>query len=174
MVILGLDASTTACGWCILDGDQYVGSGVQVWTPKIAWECRVIEFAEWLNRSLEQHVIDVIGYEIASGGHKNKKTDRQLGAVEYVVRTAAIKHAARFLELSPSQVKATGCHKDALGIAASIIRQNDPGFEFVLKTAKDRDHAGDWADGIGAAYAALAKLTKEQLHDRYGDYNPTQ
>jgi len=173
MVILGLDASSIACGWCLLDGDMYVDSDIKVWHGH-DWWTRVSRFQTWLESDMvANHHIDVVGYEIARGDHGNMRTNRILGAVEYVARRSAANSGARFVQLSPGQIKATGCHKNALRIAEGIVRQNKPDFSFSLETEKERALAGDHADGIGAAYATALILTKERIHEQYYGHRNT-
>jgi len=146
MILLALDASTTAVGWALFDDGEYVDSGVYVPAPDCDdgddWEQRVSAISHWLfDNGFE---FDAIGYEIASGDHKNMKVNRMLGAVEFVVRQFCRLQDVEFIEVNVQQVKATGCHKNAPWAATTIKRQRFPDADVV---------GGDEADAIGVGLA---------------------
>ena len=147
MIRLNLDASTTAVGWCLSDDGQYLESGVYVPAGE-DWVDRVIDIDRWLNdNGLE---FDEIGFELATGSRGNMKTNRMLGAVEFVAR-----QFCRFLDIdlytvTASQVKATGVHKHRIGVAESIAGKK-----------LDRKHPGDEADAIGV-WLAVDKVRRER------------
>ena len=149
MIILCLDASTTAVGWALFDDGEYLESGVYVPKGK-DWVQRVTDFDRWLNdNDLE---FDAIGYEIASGDHGNMEVNRKLGAVEFVTRQFCRLQAVQFIDVNVQQVKATGCHKNAPWAATTIKRGKFPEADVV---------GGDEADAIGVGLA-INKLRKEQ------------
>lgn len=163
MIILGLDASSTAVGWTVIAGDRIAQSGAFDLVSDLWWT-RIRTLDEWLRYKIEGVItrfgLPIIGYEIASGSHRNTKTDRILGAVEYVCRCAADEIGCEFVQVAPAQVKATGYHKDALIYAEAAIREYWPAFAFDLSTQRLHDLAGDQADSIGVAFAARAILRK--------------
>jgi len=141
MIILSLDASTTAVGWALFHDADLLQSSVFVPDPALPWWCRVHSIGQWLRNRFPSP--DVIAYELATGRHDNLHTDRVLGAVEYECRIAADDAGAEFVTVTASQVKATGVHKDALEMA----RQFKGG-------PLHATHPGDEADALGVSIAA--------------------
>ncbi len=151
MRLLALDASSTAVGWAEFDGADYVASGVYL-PPGDDWHDRVLSIHSWLHDTLEVFDLDVLAYEIASGSHGNMATDRKLGAVEYVCWVAARSWLVRWLPVNVQQVKASGCSKQAIANAEAVAGHK-----------LDKRHAGDEADAIGVALAALRLLKMEAM-----------
>ena len=151
MILLSLDASTTAVGWALFDDGEYLESGVYL--PRGEdWVDRVIDIDRWLNDNGLEY--DAIGFELATGNRGNMRTNRMLGAVEFVAR-----QFCRFLDVdlytvTASQVKATGVHKGDIQAAAWIKRENHPTWQL------DPKHPGDEADAIGVALA-VDKMIRE-------------
>jgi len=141
MILLALDASTTAVGWALCHDADPQMSSVFVPDPALPWWSRVRLVGMWLQD--EPWEPAVIGYELATGRHGNVHTDRVLGALEYEVRLTAIRIGAEFVTVSASQVKATGVHKDALEMARQFKR--GPLHE---------THPGDEADALGVSIVA--------------------
>lgn len=120
MKILALDPSSTHVGYCLaLDGD-YQLSGV--FTPKGNADARVKAILTWAWDVLRAHLPGVVVLEepAANNAHRNAKTDRILARVGGVLEAVALLCEARVARVYPSQVKATGCSKDALFMAAAI------------------------------------------------------
>jgi len=141
MILLALDASTTAVGWALSRDADLQMSSVFVPDPALPWWCRVHSIGQWLRNQFPSP--DVIAYELATGRHGNLHTDRVLGALEYEVRLATIRMGAEFVGVTASQVKATGVHKDNLEMARQFKR--GPLHEM---------HPGDEADALGVSIAA--------------------
>ena len=151
MILLALDASTTAVGWALFDGGDYLESGVYV-PEGDDWVARVIDIDRWLNDA-PMCAYDAIGYELATGNRGNMRTNRLLGAVEFIVC-----QFCRFLDIdlytvTASQVKATGCHKYRIPVAEAIAGRK-----------MDRRHPGDEADAIGVALAVI-KQNREAVRE---------
>jgi len=150
-LMLALDASTTAVGWCLgwTDGD-YSSSGV--WCPPGKdWVDRVANVEAWLWDQFESVDFEFLAFEVATGNRRNMATNRKLGAVEYVIRHACTVFNAPCIDVVASQVRATGCHKRALRVARGIKGE-----------ALDERCAGDEADAMGVFLAALKKMREEQ------------
>jgi len=146
MIILSLDASTSAVGWALCHDADPQMSSVFVPDPALPWWCRVRSIGAWImsERLYGQFGgISVIAYELATGRHDNLHTDRVLGAVEYECRMVAVDAGAEFVTVTASQVKATGVHKDALEMARQFKR-----------APLHETHSGDEADALGVAIAA--------------------
>lgn len=168
-MIIGLDASSTACGWAFAQYGDLLKSGVIDLGHDAPWFDRVRRLQaalhELFTEARDQYGSALVGYEVASGAHGNMKTNRILGAVEYAVRYVVSDFGWTIRVVSPMEVKATCVHKDALVYAEATIRTRDPSFLFDLTTTHARSLAGDQADAIGVAFATIAKLRKE------GEYN---
>ena len=149
-LILALDASTTAVGWCVgwTDG-RYDSSGVYL-PPGKEWHERVSNISGWLWERIEWEDVEYIAFEVATGNRGNMATHRKLGAVEYVIQQACSTFDMSCLRVTASQVKAIGCSKDALAVAESIVGGT-----------LDAKHAGDQADAVGVWLAAV-KLLREK------------
>jgi len=147
--ILALDASTVAAGWSLFDGGDYRASGVYV-PHGSDWRERVKGIVYWLTDKVYTVGPDVLAYEIASGDRRNMATNRKLGAVEWACWSVADHWDVRWLPVNAMQVKASGCHKEALPVAKDIAGR-----------ALDARHAGDEADAIGVGLAAVALLKIE-------------
>jgi len=146
VTLLALDASTTAVGWALFDDGDYRESGVYV-PDGDDWVERVINIDRWLyNLCLE---FDAVGYEIATGNRGNMATNRKLGAVEFVVRQFCKLQHMELTTVTASQVKATGCHKNAPWVATTIKRGRFPEADVV---------GGDEADAIGVGLACWGKV----------------
>ena len=144
--ILALDASTTAVGFCIADGDAYVASGVYLPRGGEWWD-RVTAVGNWLTNTLiADGDIATVVYELATGNRGNMRTNRLLGAVEYEARYVTAKLYRQFAPVTASQVIASGVHKRQLWAAAAIT-----------KRPMDDRYAGDEADAIGVWQAWLAQ-----------------
>jgi len=154
MIILALDASTTAVGWAVFEDGELYNSGVYVPSPKLDWWVRVSWFGTWLKESLDRNpYISTIAYELATGHHGNVHTDRLLGAVEYEARRIAHACTRDFITVTASQVRATECHKENLANAVGV-KGGAP---------LDKKHPRDEADAIGVGLAAIKKLTMQRL-----------
>lgn len=154
--LLALDASTTAVGWSVFIDGEYEASGVFKPQGK-DWRERVRRIRVWLDEGftmpdLFYHILaagdsGAIAYEIATGRHGNVATDRKLGAVEWACWSVAEDWGLRWIAVTASEVKASGCHKRRLPVARAISGKEDIG--------------GDEADAIGVALAALGKVKRD-------------
>ena len=150
MRVLGVDASSTAVGWAVFEDGQYEDSGVLVlqgpdWIERVKHLEAAIYL--WLSKKptmLERapERIDHVVYERASGAHRNMRTDRILGAVEYVILGACRIRGVPYTLVSPMQVKQSGVCKSAQGQAMA---------EALIGRPLDASHPGDEADAIGLA-----------------------
>ena len=109
---------------------------------------RIESVGHWLSNFYlaRDYSVDVVAYEIARGEHRNKATDRKLGAVEYEVRRVSARWGIEFFEVEPRWIKQY-CHKDRLAPAAAI-----------KGAPLHARYAGDEADAIGCWLAAWGKL----------------
>ncbi len=140
--ILALDPSSTNVGWCMAEGAGYVSSGV--FSPRGDADARIRQIATWAAEMLAEHLPDLVVLEEPAGDHGNRKTDRLLARVGGVIEGLAVTLVtADILRVWPSQVKASGCHKHALRVAAHVAGKLVVG--------------PDEADAIGVWGAALAR-----------------
>ena len=154
MILLALDASTTAIGYAIFKDGELRYSGVYVPFKTLEWWERIDCIGSWLYATLSTSKADAIGYELATGNRGNMHTNRLLGAVEYEARRRA--GDLPFHTVTASQVKASGCSKDALTVAEQI--KGEP------------LHAkcpGDEADAIGVGLVVLGKIKAGEMEARW-------
>lgn len=145
MKILALDPSTRAVGWCHAEDGEYLYSGV--WTPPDGeWWERIAYFEEWLDNITYE--TECLITEIATGNQGNMHTNRLLGAVEYAVRKLAWEIEIPLVTVTASQVRASGCHKEALAVASGIAGEDITD--------------GDRADAIGVWLAGWKKIQEER------------
>jgi len=77
-IILALDASSTAVGWCVGQGSEYLNSG----TYRPSGDCasaRIHHIAEWTRDTIATYDPDLVAIEEPMGHHRNLRTDRLLG-----------------------------------------------------------------------------------------------
>lgn len=146
MIILGLDASTTAVGWCLLQDGEYANSGV--FKPQgDDWKERVAQIDYFLSNLMLEHCYNQVhvGYEVASGAHGNMHTNRLLGAVHWACWSATEWDWATWHEINVQQVKQAAANKTEDGMmgARAISGKEDIG--------------EDEADAIGVALACWGK-----------------
>jgi len=142
MKILALDPSSTNVGYCIADGGDFILSGV--FSPPGSADARVKAISAWARDKITRYEVTHVILEEPSGDHGNKKTDRLLARVGGVIEAHALANGAQVARVFPMQVKATGCHKHALPVAATIA-----GKPYVGE---------DEADAIGVWLAGWAQL----------------
>lgn len=142
MKILALDPSSTNVGYCIADGDDYILSGT--FSPPSDADARVQAISRWARDKIARYEIVYLILEEPTGDHGNKKVDRLLARVGGVIEAHALAYGAQVARVFPMQVRATGCHKHALAVAASV--------------AGKRSVGPDEADAIGVWIAGWAQL----------------
>ncbi|RPJ40068.1 MAG: hypothetical protein EHM35_00230 [Planctomycetaceae bacterium] len=148
--VLAIDASTVAVGWSLFEDGEYRASNVYV-PHGSDWRERVKSIVRWLTDKVYTTGPAVLAYEIASGDRRNMATNRKLGGVEWACWSVADHWDVRWLPVNAMQVKASGCHKEALPIAKDIAGR-----------ALDAKNAEDEADAIGVGLAAVALLKAEE------------
>ena len=150
MNVLALDAATEYSGVLIVKNKKPVewnilrARGVDVWD-------RIADFGEQLQVLLSNHDIDVLGYEYPSG-NSSHSTNLKLGALMFqAINTFReycdadiLRAGSRMVFVKPSQVKATGAHKDALEFAGKQINTR-----FSWSTKAEKKRLGNVADAIG-------------------------
>ena len=154
-LILAIDQSTTATGWCLAYGDQYHSSGV--YKPRARnVDARLWQIFQWVQTTLtvvksQGQPVDFLALEEPAGHHGrgqgNMKTTRLLGELKGFVKAAAFTQGikpAQIVMVYPMQVKAMGVHKHALPTASAL-------------TGK-RVTSGDEADAVGVWLAALGLI----------------
>ena len=157
-VTLSFDASTTAVGWAKTEDGAFAiialfepsngPPNVEPWVYRVALVEAVVE------NLIREHNPDAIFYEIPTGDRGNMATNRKLGAVEYVIARQAFKYEVRTIGVTASQVKATGCHKGVLDVAAALA---------------GRPVSGDEADAMGVFFAGDKIVVEERLAKRIWD-----
>lgn len=146
-IILSLDASSTAVGWCLAQGRRYIASGCV--RPRGSIDSRLDVIVDWMRGMISEHDPDVIAIEEPTGDHGNRRTDRTLarvmGNVEGVCRAMGV-HEIKLIH--PMSVKATGFSKDHL---------------LASRTLAQKQLSGDEADAIGVWQAYWTSCLSESL-----------
>lgn len=141
-LILALDASTTAIGWCYAQGDSYISSDTYKPHGSDAW-LRIVDIGMWLSNTLYRFTPQVVVAEESCGDRGNRRTDRLLGAVLGVIFYCVRIHTqAEFCFVNPQSVKATGFCKDTPMETSLLIGK---------KISRDE------ADAVGVWQTYLAK-----------------
>jgi len=141
-IVLALDASSTAVGFCLAQGERYIDSGV--FRPKGEPKARVALIVQWAKAMIDLHAPDVVAIEEPTGDHRNRKTDRLLARVCGAVEGACILTGIPAIYIHAMTVKQTGFNKHNLPAAARI--------------AGKRSVKPDEADAVGVWQAAIGEL----------------
>lgn len=155
--ILALDASTTAVGWCVADGTEYVCSGVFVPDKNGDWYERVYAIECWVgNTLLGDQDIELVVQEWPTGNKKNMRTNVLLGTPMYAARRAVKETSGvrEWMSVTASQVRGSGYHKKAIWAAEALIRDATKGKRGLASKGKYRE---DEADAIGVWRAWVKK-----------------
>ena len=151
-IILALDASTTAVGWCCGQGETYLNSGTYQPQGDCA-EARILAISTRIMDMIATYDPDLVAIEKPMGHHGNLHTDRLLarvgGIIEGVCRT--LDPPVDVIYVHPIHVKQTPFHKHATLAAA-----NYAGKESV---------SGDEADAIGIWQVALGRLQAAEFRN---------
>jgi len=159
-LILSCDISTATkqnpVGWALFNGNVYLDSGSFVKKGN-ALE-RIIAIGRWFDGFIarvliERGPIKYVVVERPTGDHGNRKTDRILGGVYYLLAYLCQKYGAEFADVTPAEVMATGVSKHNLGAGVAWIRNEarDP----------ERKVGKDEVDAVGIA---LAFLKRERIY----------
>lgn len=118
MVVLGVDPSTVATGWAVLDGDSRRARAVAYETIRpgtrlpLSERLRVIHHR--LVEAIETYGPQVLAVESAFL-HRNAKTALALGQVRGIVLLAAAQQGVPFEEYSAPEIKRAACGYGAAG-----------------------------------------------------------
>ena len=171
--LLSLDAKLSNIGYALFEDGVYSLSGQFAPTGK-DWIDKIQSLSRWLYSWTMKHNITAIAYEIPTGSHGNTDTDRKLGALLYAVMLFCRLHNIEFVEVYPSQVKATSLYKvfNSKTKQVDLMRLNTinlyTGNKFALiyrhnqilnKAAMERQD--DEIDSIGIALAAMEKMKND-------------
>lgn len=155
-MILACDISTATkqnpFGWALFDDNRYLDSGSFV-RPGDAIE-RIIAVGKWFDGMMAKTLttkgpVQYVVLERPTGDHGNRKTDRMLGGVYYLLAYLCRKYGAEFADVTPAEVKVTGISKHNL----------ESGIAWIRHEARDsgRKVGKDEVDAIGIALAFLKR-----------------
>jgi crossover junction endodeoxyribonuclease RuvC len=154
--VLGVDPSTVATGWGLLDGDsrhaRCVEHGVLRCSSRIAVPERLRRIHEQLRDVLGRFPIDVVALESAFV-HRNPRTALALGEVRGVVLLAAADASIRIEEYSASEVK-----RAAVGYGAADKEQVARMMERIL--GLEPPLPSDAADALAVAWCHLSRSAR--------------
>jgi crossover junction endodeoxyribonuclease RuvC len=155
--VLGLDPSTVATGWGVLDGDARRARAVEwgVIRPPARGPvpARLCEVQDGVAALLERFPIEVVVLESAFL-HRNARTALALGEVRGVVLVAARRAGIPLREYSAAEIK-----RAAVGYGAADKEQVARMMERLLGVA---GLASDAADALAAAWCHLAREARPQ------------
>lgn len=167
---LALDASLTNCGWSLWQNNDYLLSG-QFQPQGDDWIDKIQSIARWLYAVSMKHRLAYLFYEKPTGKSGNLDTDRKLGALLYAAMLFCRYHHVEFVEVYPSQVKATGFYKvfDTKTKQVDLMRLNTinlyTGNKFALFSRPtgtlnqaQMKRQDDEIDAIGCGLAGLEKI----------------
>jgi hypothetical protein len=151
--LLALDPSSTAIGWAILlfggniTGDPVVGSvGTHIPDGTADWVARLDDYGTWLDAVLKDRASSLRGvaYEVATGNRGNMRTNRILGAVEYVTIARCRDYWLETVPVTASQTKAR-------------VRQFTAE-RLCRATEKGREYSEHVIDAVAVGLAAIQKV----------------
>jgi len=100
MRTMGIDSSTTATGWAVIEGDSIVASGII--KPKGNTVERIIEISQELCRIYREYEPEIVNIEDLSVT-RNMKTMKTLSGLLYSILTSLYKQDAIMILLKPTQ-----------------------------------------------------------------------
>lgn len=139
MILLALDPSSTNVGYCIAEDERYILSGV--FSPQGKPDARVWEISRWARHKISTYEVQHVILEEPAVTHGNARVDRLLARVGGVIEAHALSYGAQVSRVHPAQVKASGCSKDALHVAAAIANKGAVGPD-------EADAIGVWLAGL--------------------------
>ncbi len=153
MIVLGVDPSTVATGWGILEGDKrrsrVVDYGVLRPPTRDPLSDRLRAIHDGLGEICERHLPDVLVIE-STFLHRNVKTALALGQARGVILLAAAQRRIEIVEYSALEIK-----RAAVGYGAAAKEQVAHMMTRVL--ALPRPPAADEADALAAAWCHLSR-----------------
>ena len=156
MIVLGVDPSTVATGWGILDGDsraaRAVDYGVIRPASRLPLERRLHTIHAALAEILGRIRPEVLAIESAFH-HRNAKTALALGQVRGVVLLAATQHDVEFEEYSAMEIK-----RSAVGYGAAGKDQVAHMMARILGLGETP--AADAADALATAWCHLSRAAR--------------
>jgi crossover junction endodeoxyribonuclease RuvC len=156
--ILGLDPSTVATGWAILDlldgQEQIAASGV--WNPTgCDLDQKLVTAHYWLLDRIDQYAPSILGIETPFF-KLNAQTMHTLSSLGAAFRLVAALRAVRIIPISPS-ARCTAVGLGGNADKAQVLYTVNAIFGLALT-----DH--NQSDAIAIAAAAALKLREEVLH----------
>jgi len=155
-IILSLDASSTAVGWCAAQGERYLNSGVQNFTGER--DVRIREIVYWVRGMLLNYDPDRVAIEEPTGSHQNLQTDRLLARVAGAIEGLCILSEVPVTYVHAMKVKATRFHKDTTLMTARFVGKPIVGPD-------EADAIGVWqaALGIYQGYRLMNETSQEEV-----------
>lgn len=148
MKILTIDGATKDTGVVIVNNGQPLEWNIISAKGDDVWD-RVEDFGVQLYELLCIHKPDVVGYEYPSG-NSSHSTNLKLGALMFVAIEAFRRYKkyhnslAEIIFVKPTQVKATGAHKNAPEFAGEAFN-----YRFSWSTKAEKKRLGNVWDAIG-------------------------
>lgn len=155
MKVLGLDPSTVATGWGLVEGDarsaRAVEWGVLRASPRLPVPDRLAIIHEGLTAVLSRFEVDAVALE-AAFLHRNARTAMALGEVRGVVLLAVAAAGPHLFEYAASEIK-----RAAVGYGAADKDQVARMMERILGVS---GLESDAADALAAAWCHLSRTAR--------------
>ncbi len=170
MIILGLDASTVAIGWALLDYEQVYLHGIKQLDGHNDFDKRLYEAGQWMEMEgiymgVEPHstIVAIEEPVLRAGGKSNPDTMRKLAYVDGALAYVALRHGLRVVRVLP------GARLSALGLPIKLRRDTAKAHVLQLVNARyglnltPKEH--DAADAIAVALAGYNVVMREGGQD---------
>lgn len=155
-IVLGLDASTVAIGWALMDYNAVIYYGVQ--ELKGEFHQRLLDAHEWLGGFLDEHSVHTVAIE-RPVAHRNIQTTIRLANISGALRVAIGNRVSNVVEINPGERLAT--------VGLSIRTARKQAKEHVIRIVnasynlhlESGDH--DAADAIAIGCAAFRRMLRD-------------
>ncbi len=164
MIILGLDASTVAIGWALLDYEQVYQYGVKDLTVHGDFDQRLFAAGHWMdivgiNLTPYPAVVAIEEPVLRTGSKSNPDTMRKLAYVDGALAYVALQNGLKVVRVLP------GARLSALGLPIRLRRDTAKAHVLQLVNARyglklgPKEH--DAADAIAVALAGYNVVMRE-------------
>lgn len=168
MKIMGIDASTSAIGYSVFDGDNLIVSGCLRPKNNKDWRERVVELSFVLNDIIRQFAPQKLYVEDVPL-KKGSSTIQKLGTVQGMILTLCAFYHIEVCFLLPSIWRSPlglydgtrqGTHRDILKHKAIDMVNSTFGKNLVWVSSNSKKNEDDEAEGILIAYSQIQQQRK--------------
>lgn len=165
MIVMGIDASTTATGWSIFDNNTLIAHGTIKPKASDEWRDRISQEWDALDEVIEAFHPEKIYVEDVPL-KEGKSTLVKLGVVQGLLISLSAKYKIEIIFLLPSSWRQPlglydgtreGTHRDVLKKKAIEMANNKFNLELVYVAPKSKKNMDDEAEAILIAYSQVKK-----------------